>query len=90
MSMILRFSLFLVLLQSTVVAYSTEANSTYHIYIIRHGEKKWDLGCLNSQGEARAANLVNVFNGEKSPAHETFKTPKVLTVNTLSIHTIIP
>ncbi|GMH55527.1 hypothetical protein TrRE_jg10234 [Triparma retinervis] len=35
------------------------------IYINRHGEKKWSLGCLNDQGQARAAYIAtNVYNGE--------------------------
>jgi len=42
------------------------------VYIIRHGEKKWTLGCLNDQGQARAQNLITVFNGE------TFGTPKAI------------
>merc|ERR1712097_116557 len=32
------------------------------VYIIRHGEKNW-RGCLSSEGQARAKNIVNVFNG---------------------------
>ncbi|GMH62458.1 hypothetical protein TrST_g13568 [Triparma strigata] len=36
------------------------------IYINRHGEKKWSLGCLNDQGQARAENLAAaVYNGDK-------------------------
>ena len=46
-------------------------NGTRTIYIIRHGEKKWSLGCLNATGHARAVNLINVFNDSRftTPSH---------------------
>jgi len=35
------------------------------IYINRHGEKKWSLGCLNDQGQARAEFIASdVYNGD--------------------------
>ena len=40
-------------------------NATRSMYIIRHGEKHWTLGCLNQTGEARAKNLISVFNGTR-------------------------
>ncbi|GMH88321.1 hypothetical protein TL16_g11124 [Triparma laevis f. inornata] len=41
------------------------ATTTKTIYINRHGEKKWSLGCLNDQGQARASNLAtDVYNGD--------------------------
>eukprot|EP00931_Biecheleriopsis_adriatica_P060021 TRINITY_DN36018_c0_g1_i2.p1 TRINITY_DN36018_c0_g1~~TRINITY_DN36018_c0_g1_i2.p1 ORF type:complete len:190 (-),score=47.46 TRINITY_DN36018_c0_g1_i2:214-783(-) len=46
------------------------------VYIIRHGEKTWFFGCLSAEGEARAKNLVHVFNGKPSTLHETFAAPK--------------
>jgi hypothetical protein len=35
------------------------------IYIIRHGEKKSVVGCLDAQGQGRANNLQGVFNGDR-------------------------
>jgi hypothetical protein len=49
--------------------------SSSSVYIIRHGEKKWALGCLSDKGEARAKNLVNVFNGK------AFAAPKYIFAN---------
>jgi hypothetical protein len=37
------------------------------VYIIRHGEKTSVVGCLNTQGEERAAGIVHVFNGTMFP-----------------------
>merc|ERR1719329_1010378 len=51
------------------------------VYIIRHGEKTWTLGCLNDQGKARAKNIVNVFNGKPSAQHETFLVPSSVFAN---------
>jgi hypothetical protein len=48
------------------------------VYIVRHGEKVWDLGCLNDVGWSRAFNLVDVFNGQPSPKHSTFKVPNYI------------
>lgn len=48
------------------------------IYVIRHGEKKWTLGCLNNRGQARAQNLINVFSGGNSSEHNTFGVPKAV------------
>jgi hypothetical protein len=56
------------------------------VYIIRHGEKKTPIGCLNGAGEARAAALVDIFNGESSPEHETFTTPKAIFANNYDDH----
>lgn len=38
------------------------------VYVIRHGEKTWQHGCLSDRGQARAENLVNVFTGQPLPA----------------------
>eukprot|EP00930_Biecheleria_cincta_P102741 TRINITY_DN94562_c0_g1_i1.p1 TRINITY_DN94562_c0_g1~~TRINITY_DN94562_c0_g1_i1.p1 ORF type:complete len:216 (-),score=39.94 TRINITY_DN94562_c0_g1_i1:282-884(-) len=46
------------------------------IYIIRHGEKKWVFGCLSAAGQARAENLVSVFDGKPSEQHDTFAKPR--------------
>ena len=43
----------------TVAATTFDGTST--IYIIRHGEKKWLLGCLSKKGEARANALESIF-----------------------------
>ena len=51
------------------------------IYIVRHGEKNWGLGCLSAAGQARANNLVRVFDGQLSPRHETFRTPDAIFAN---------
>ena len=56
------------------------ANSST-VYIIRHGEKTWTLGCLDARGEARARSLAGVFNGAPSRTHETFFTPRALFAN---------
>ncbi|CAE8599936.1 unnamed protein product, partial [Polarella glacialis] len=51
------------------------------VYILRHGEKVWMLGCENAQGLARAQNLIHVFNGMPSTEHETFPKPKAVFAN---------
>jgi hypothetical protein len=57
------------------------ASNSSTVYIIRHGEKKWALGCLSDQGEARAHALPEIFNGRASPRHATFATPDALFAN---------
>jgi len=44
----------------------------YIVYIVRHGEKQSYTGSLSGRGQARAINLINVFNGER------FSEPKAL------------
>lgn len=58
----------MLLIANVLVAGVAAANST--VYIIRHGEKTWPGGCLDIQGQERANNMHNVFNGGafKSPA----------------------
>ena len=51
------------------------------IYIIRHGEKKWALGCLSVKGEERAKALVDIFNGKPSATHDTFQPPRAIFAN---------
>uniref|UniRef100_A0A7S2ISE4 Uncharacterized protein n=1 Tax=Haptolina brevifila TaxID=156173 RepID=A0A7S2ISE4_9EUKA len=51
------------------------------VYIIRHGEKTWEFGCLNKTGQERADALVNIFNGRSSPLHATFGVPQSLFAN---------
>eukprot|EP00927_Polykrikos_kofoidii_P002012 TRINITY_DN10769_c2_g1_i1.p1 TRINITY_DN10769_c2_g1~~TRINITY_DN10769_c2_g1_i1.p1 ORF type:complete len:233 (-),score=37.48 TRINITY_DN10769_c2_g1_i1:112-759(-) len=58
---------------------SVDGHST--VYIIRGGEKKGVLGCLSSQGQARAQNLVDVFSGKPSVKHDTFLAPKSIFAN---------
>merc|ERR1711865_1062452 len=58
---------------------SSAASST--VYIIRHGEKTWGGGCLNIEGQERANNLPNVFNGKTASSHQTFETPTALFAN---------
>uniref|UniRef100_A0A6C0FB82 PLD phosphodiesterase domain-containing protein n=1 Tax=viral metagenome TaxID=1070528 RepID=A0A6C0FB82_9ZZZZ len=43
----------------------TPGDTEYIVYIVRHGEKQSKTGSLNSRGQARARNLINVFNGER-------------------------
>jgi hypothetical protein len=62
------------------------AQGTSEVYIIRHGEKKWTLGCLSSLGEARGQNLVNVFSGKSSAAHSKFGVPKAIFANWYDDH----
>jgi hypothetical protein len=61
------------------IAAAAGANRT--IFVIRHGEKTWGLGCLNAQGQARASALPSLFNGQPSPSHATFATPETLFAN---------
>ena len=51
------------------------------IYIIRHGEKKWALGCLSTQGEERAKALVSIFDGKPAATHDTFQVPRAIFAN---------
>jgi len=51
------------------------------IYIIRHGEKKWALGCLSAKGQQRANRLASVFNSIPSPNHALFNTPDHIFAN---------
>ena len=46
------------------VAAGAASSTTSTIYIIRHGEKKWVLGCLSSAGQRRANLLPTLFNGQ--------------------------
>ena len=63
------------LVQSDLTYRAASGNVTRQIYIIRHGEKKWSLGCLNGTGESRAKNLISVFNGSR------FSTPRMIFAN---------
>ncbi len=49
------------------------------IYIIRHGEKKWLLGCLSKEGEARANALESIFQ-------QRFKLPNRVFANFYDDH----
>ena len=71
----------LVLFATALSALASDAVEESTIYIIRHGEKKWALGCLNDQGEARAASLPSTFSGKPSPTHKTFEVPQKLFAN---------
>ena len=62
--MLMRFLLTILALCGCALAAassSPNANTAGTIYLIRHGEKKWVLGCLNAQGEERAANATEVL-----------------------------
>ena len=63
---------------TTIVSASNSTQST--IYIIRHGEKKWALGCLNSAGEHRANLLPAIFN------NKIFLTPNHIFANYYDDH----
>ena len=52
---------------------ASAANST--VYIIRHGEKTFGSGCLDIQGQERANNMHNVFDGN------AFKVPAAIFAN---------
>merc|ERR1719198_1017433 len=56
------------------IANCADADST--VYIIRHGEKTWGGGCLNIQGQERANDLPNIFNGKGN-----FSAPAALFAN---------
>jgi hypothetical protein len=73
-------SLLLSLLLLVTTAANTVSNSS-HIYVIRHGEKKWALGCLSKMGEARANALPSIFNSVPSAMHETFFVPDFVYAN---------
>lgn len=51
------------------------------VYVIRHGEKTWTLGCLNDEGQDRAQNLMEVFSGHASSASHVFPEPKAIFAN---------
>jgi len=56
-------------------------NGTGLVYLIRHAEKTWALGCLSDKGEARAQNLLRVFGGEPSRSHDAFLAPTSIFAN---------
>ena len=62
---------------STFDGAQVENKST--IYIIRHGEKKWLLGCLSKKGEARANALESIFQ-------QRFKLPNRIFANFYDDH----
>eukprot|EP00656_Telonema_subtile_P007132 TRINITY_DN1333_c0_g1_i1.p1 TRINITY_DN1333_c0_g1~~TRINITY_DN1333_c0_g1_i1.p1 ORF type:complete len:207 (+),score=41.78 TRINITY_DN1333_c0_g1_i1:102-722(+) len=68
------------LLTACLLAVSTSA-STSTVYIIRHGEKKWVLGCLSDAGQARANALPGIFDGRPSSQHATFQVPTAMFAN---------
>ena len=76
----------LLLLINAIGASSAAPAGSNTIYVIRHGEKTSVVGCLNGAGEARAAALVDIFNGEASTRHETFGTPKSIFANNYDDH----
>ena len=49
-----------------------------YVYIARHGEKSVWYGCLNATGEARAAALPGIFDGQARANGATLYTPKAL------------
>jgi hypothetical protein len=71
----------LLLLSGSVAAMPIAAVGSSTVYIIRHGEKNWALGCLSPQGESRANALPGVFNGQPSSQHVTFSAPQFLFAN---------
>ena len=74
----------LLLLTIVGLAVGAGGGNTSTIYVIRHGEKKWALGCLSAQGEARARALPGIFNGAPSTQHATFATPQFIYANIYS------
>ena len=62
-------------LASIILSFSSALPITSTIYIIRHGEKKWALGCLSAAGEKRADLLSSIFDGSK------FSTPQRIFAN---------
>jgi hypothetical protein len=64
-----------------LLSLSVDAGNTSTVYVIRHGEKNWMLGCLSAQGQQRASALPGIFNGKPSGSHETFATPGALFAN---------
>ena len=50
------------LLLGTLLGTAAAANST--VLVIRHGEKTFGGGCLSIQGQERANNMHNVFDGK--------------------------
>ena len=49
-----------------------------YVYIARHGEKSVWYGCLNATGEARAAALPSIFDGQARANGATLYKPKAL------------
>jgi hypothetical protein len=49
---------------------TAEASGSRKIYVIRHGEKTWSMGCLSKAGQARAKALLEIFHGKFAvPTH---------------------
>jgi hypothetical protein len=69
------FQRVLLCLSSIFLSFSTALSTTSTIYIIRHGEKKWALGCLSAAGQKRANLLPSIFDGSK------FSTPERIFAN---------
>jgi hypothetical protein len=67
-------ALAILLLASLLCVRAAAAADAPIIYITRHGEKLWTLGCLNATGHARAQNFIAVFNS-------TFLSPKTIFAN---------
>ena len=65
---------------------SSSASSSSFVYVIRHGEKVWALGCLSAAGEARAHALPGIFNGAPSTRHATFAIPTAIYANFYDDH----
>ena len=78
--------LFCLLLTMTTADTSSQHINTSSIYVIRHGEKKWALGCLSAAGQARANALPDIFNHVSSPKHETFFAPDFIYANLYDDH----
>lgn len=66
------------LLNAAIVIAASTSVTPSTVYIIRHGEKIGSNGCLSKTGEARAASLPAVFDGQPSPSHPTFSVPFAL------------
>ena len=68
---LLLWAIFLLVATLIAVHAALSAGHNSTVYVIRHGEKKWSMGCLSETGQARADALPRIFNDDafRIPSH---------------------